>query len=72
MTTQLMIKRANQILFIVLIAVCCGATLSPALVQGQAQAKAKGQYQVSSLPTLGGTNSAGNSINLATSATMKP
>lgn len=63
MTTLFTIKRANQILFIVLIGVCCGATLPPALVQGQAQANEKGQYQVSSLPTLGGTSSAGNSIN---------
>ncbi len=65
MTTQFTTKRASQTLFIVLIALCCGATLVPAFAQGQAQgqAKAKSQYQVSSLPTLGGTSSAGNSIN---------
>jgi probable HAF family extracellular repeat protein len=62
MTTQL-IKRVSQTLFIVLIAVCCGATLAPVLAQRQPQEKAKQQYQVSSLPTLGGTSSAGNSIN---------
>src|SRR3989442_3130297 len=37
--------------------------LEPALTQGPAQAKAEQQYQVSSLPTLGGTSNAGNSIN---------
>jgi probable HAF family extracellular repeat protein len=63
MTTQLITKRASQILFIVLIATCCGATLATALAQGQAQAKAGPQYQVSNLPTLGGTSSGGNSIN---------
>jgi probable HAF family extracellular repeat protein len=63
MTTQLTIKRASQILFIVLIATCCGATLATALAQGQAQAKAGPQYQGSNLPTLGGTSSGGNSIN---------
>ena len=36
---------------------CCGAAMA------QTQAKAKLQYQVSNLPGLGGTNSAGNSIN---------
>jgi probable HAF family extracellular repeat protein len=63
MTTQLATKRSIQILFTILIAVCCGATLAPALAQGQVQAKAKAQYQISDLPTLGGTSSGGNSIN---------
>jgi probable HAF family extracellular repeat protein len=63
MTTQLTTKRASRIPFIVLIAVCCGATLASALAQRQAQTKVKQQYQVSNLPGLGGTNSAGNSVN---------
>src|SRR6266853_4759594 len=42
-------------------ACCCGATL--ALVQAQAKAKPKSQYQVSNLPDFGGTSSGGNSIN---------
>ena len=63
MTTQLTTKRAIHSLFIVLIAAYCGTPLAPALAQGPAQAKAKQQYQVSSLPTLGGTSNAGNSIN---------
>jgi probable HAF family extracellular repeat protein len=61
MTTQFTTKRVNQILFIILIAVCCGAVPAPAHAQGQA--KARPQYQVSNLPGLGGTNSGGNSIN---------
>src|SRR5437762_3825774 len=61
MTTQLTTKRASQILFIILTAVCCGATLS--LAQAPAKAKPKSQYQVSTLPDLGGTSSGGNSIN---------
>ena len=58
MTTQLTTKRASQILFIILIAVCCGA----AIAQTQPNAK-KVQYQVSNLASLGGTSSGGNSIN---------
>src|SRR5213082_2973381 len=61
MTTQLTTKRASQILFIILIAVCCGATL--ALAQAPAKAKPKVQYNVSNLTSLGGTSSGGNSIN---------
>src|SRR5947208_2159633 len=61
MTTQLTTKRASQILFIILIAVCCGATL--ALAQAPAKAKPKVQYTVSDLASLGGTSSGGNSIN---------
>src|SRR5213082_915470 len=61
MTTQLTTKRASQILFIILIAVCCGATL--ALAQAPAKAKPKVQYNVSDLASLGGTSSGGNSIN---------
>ena len=63
MTTQFTTKRASQTLFIVLIAVCYGATLAPVHAQRPEAIKAKSQYQVSSLPTLGGTNSGGNSIN---------
>src|SRR5207247_11182439 len=55
MTTQ---KQISYMLLTLLIAACCcGAALA------QTQAKAKSQYQVSNLDTLGGTNSAGNSIN---------
>jgi probable HAF family extracellular repeat protein len=61
MTTQFITRRASRNLFVVLLAVCCGVT--PALAQGQAQAKARPQYQVSNLPSLGGTSSGGNSIN---------
>lgn len=63
MTTQLTNKRASQTLVLVLTALCFGATVAPALGQRSVQAKAQQQYQVSSLPTLGGTSSAGNSIN---------
>ena len=58
MTTQLTTKRASQSLFMILIAVCCGA----AMAQTQPNAK-KVQYQVSNLASLGGTSSGGNSIN---------
>jgi probable HAF family extracellular repeat protein len=58
MTTQLTTKRASQILFIILMAVCCGAVMA----QTQPNAK-KVQYQVSNLASLGGTSSGGNSIN---------
>jgi len=55
MTTQVTTKRGSQTLLIGLIAVCCGASVAPALAQRPVPAKAKQQYQVSSLPTLGGT-----------------
>jgi uncharacterized membrane protein len=63
MITQVRIKRASQILFTLLIIVCCGAIVAPALAQGPVQIKARQQYQVSTLPDLGGTSSGGNSIN---------
>src|SRR5437763_7502201 len=64
MTIKLITKRNRRIPLTALISICCGAVVAPALAQEQAQTKAKGgQYQVSSLSTLGGTNSAGNSIN---------
>jgi probable HAF family extracellular repeat protein len=63
MTKQLTTKRTSQNVLIILAAVCCGATLVPALAQGPAQTKARTQYQVSNLPGLGGTSNGGNSIN---------
>ena len=63
MTTQFITKRTSQNLLVILAAVCCGATLAPVLAQGPVQTKAKLQYQVSNLATLGGTSSGGNSIN---------
>src|SRR4029453_12334887 len=55
MTTQ---KQISYMLLTLLIAACCcGAAMA------QTQAQAKVQYQVSNLASLGGTNSAGNSIN---------
>ena len=63
MTTQLTTKRASQTLFTILMTVCCGAVLAPALAQRPAQTKARTQYQVSNLPDFGGTSSGGNSIN---------
>ena len=63
MTKQFTTKRTSQNLLIVLAAACCGAILTPALAQGPAQTKAGTQYQVSTLPSLGGTSNGGNSIN---------
>ena len=63
MTTQFTTKRASQTRFIVLIAICYGATLASVHAQKPEATKAKSQYQVSSLSTLGGTSNAGNSIN---------
>ncbi len=63
MTTQFTTKRASETLFIVLITICCGATLAPVHAQRAEAAKAKSQYQVSNLPDFGGTSSGGNSIN---------
>jgi probable HAF family extracellular repeat protein len=63
MTTQRTTRRASRILSIVLIAVCCGATLAPLHAQRPDATKARPQYQVSNLPSLGGTSSGGNSIN---------
>jgi probable HAF family extracellular repeat protein len=55
MTTQ---KQISYMLLTFLIAACCcGAAMA------QTQAKAKVQYQVSDLASLGGTSSGGNSIN---------
>src|SRR5215831_16971221 len=64
MTTQLKTKRTKQILVTILISVHCGVALTPVYAQEQRPAKQQpSQYQVSSLPTLGGTSNAGNSIN---------
>jgi probable HAF family extracellular repeat protein len=59
MTTQFTTKKAGQILFITLMVAFYG--VAPG--QTEVPAKAKGQYQVSNLDALGGTNSRGNSIN---------
>src|SRR4029077_1182676 len=63
MTTQFTTKRARQTLFILLITLCCGATLAPVHAQRPEAAKATPQYQVSNLHDFGGTSSGGNSIN---------
>lgn len=63
MTTQLKGKRASQILFTILIPICCAAALAPAHAQEQIPSKHRTQYRVSNLDTLGGTSSGGNSIN---------
>jgi probable HAF family extracellular repeat protein len=63
MTTQFTIKRVRLALFIVLTAGCCGAILAPSFGQEKMPAKHRTQYQVSTLPSLGGTSSGGNSIN---------
>jgi probable HAF family extracellular repeat protein len=63
MITQFTTKRASQTLFIMLIAVCSGATLTPVYAQKPEAMKANTQYQVSTLPGLGGTSNGGNSIN---------
>src|SRR6266436_3876243 len=61
MTAQLIIKGVTQTLSIVATVVCIA--LLPVHAQGQVQAKAKTQYNVSNLPDFGGTSSGGNSIN---------
>jgi probable HAF family extracellular repeat protein len=63
MITQFTTKRASQTLFIILIAVCFGATLASVHAQKSEAMKANTQYQVSTLPDFGGTSSGGNSIN---------
>src|SRR2546429_3744282 len=63
MTAQRITKTTSQSLLIILAAACCGAALTPAQAQGPQAVKAKTQYQVSNLDTLGGTSSGGNSIN---------
>jgi probable HAF family extracellular repeat protein len=60
---QFTTKRSRQVLVIALLSVYVGAALWPTYAQAQQAAKARPQYSVSNLPGLGGTNSAGNSIN---------
>jgi hypothetical protein len=63
MTTQRKSKRPVRIHSIVPISICCGAALMFAQAQEQTPARHRTQYRVSNLETLGGTSSAGNSIN---------
>ena len=63
MKTQLITKRTNHIFLTILISVYGGVAVTPIHAQEQREAKHSNQYQVSSLPTLGGTSNAGNSIN---------
>src|SRR2546422_2299033 len=63
MTPQFTTKRVSQILFIGLITVCCAAILAPVQAQRPEATKARQQYQVSNLPSRGGTSRGGNSIN---------
>src|SRR5262245_59267530 len=63
MITQFTTKRASQTLFVLLIAVCFGATLASVHAQKPEAMKSGSQYQVSTLPDFGGTSSGGNSIN---------
>src|SRR5437879_812496 len=61
MTAQLITKGVTKTLSIVVTVACIG--LLPVHSKGQVQAKAKTQYNVSTLPDFGGTSSGGNSIN---------
>ena len=61
MTGQLITKGVTKTLSRVVTVVCIG--LLAAHAQGQVQAKAKTQYNVSTLPDFSGTSSGGNSIN---------
>src|SRR5437762_7320013 len=56
---QFITKKASRTCLTILIAACCAA----ALAQTQAKTKPKMQYHVSTLASLGGTSSGGNSIN---------
>src|SRR4029453_2444278 len=50
MTTQFTTKRASQTLFVILIAVCFGATLASVHAQKPGAMKSGSRYQVSTLP----------------------
>ena len=63
MTTPLTTQRTGQILLIILITICCRATLAVAASTEPEAGKAETQYHVSNLRFLGGTSSGGNSIN---------
>src|SRR5262249_4756350 len=63
MTRQHITKPTSQGLLIILAAACCVAASTQAQTQGLQAVKAKTQYQVSTLPDLGGTSNGGNSIN---------
>jgi probable HAF family extracellular repeat protein len=63
MRTQFTTNKVNQILFVILTVVGCGAALAQAQSPSQKATKASQQYQVSTLPSVGGTSSGGNSIN---------
>src|SRR5438477_6620671 len=56
---QFITKKASRTCLTILIAACCAAVLA----QTQAKTKPKVQYNVSTLASLGGTSSGGNSIN---------
>ena len=63
MTTQLKTKRGSEFLFVVLLGLCYGAAPGLAHAQRPEATEAKTHYQVSELPSLGGTSNGGNSIN---------
>jgi probable HAF family extracellular repeat protein len=63
MIAQLITQGPGRSPLIVLISICCGATLTIAQAQNQTPARHETQYRVSNLDTLGGTSSGGNSIN---------
>src|SRR5205823_13444884 len=60
MTTQFKPNKAAQILFTIIAVTCCCGT---AFAQAPAKATSTVQYNVSTLASLGGTSSGGNSIN---------
>src|SRR5205807_10647328 len=60
MTAQLITKGVTKTLSIVVTVVCIG--LLPVHAQGQVQAKAKTQYNVSTLPDFGGTSTGGKAL----------
>ena len=63
MITQLITQGPSRGPLVVLISICCGATLTIAQAQNQTPATHGTQYRVSNLDALGGTSSGGNSIN---------
>src|ERR1043166_10258850 len=60
MTAQSIVKGVANML---LVAIACLGALAPAHAQRPGVTKARTQYQVSDLPSFGGTSSGGNSIN---------